>query len=67
MRANKHDGHKEVGHDLNFKPAKDTMEKVRPAYEHMQDYNAVKKNFRDSEGAVKTEPRNFLTTNVKQG
>ena len=67
MRAAKKDGHKEVGHDVSFKPAKDLQRRVKADFEHMVDYKEVKKNFRDTDGAVKTEPRNFLTNPIKVG
>jgi hypothetical protein len=34
MRSTKKDGHKEAGHDLNFKPAKAVGKKVGADFEH---------------------------------
>lgn len=65
MRAPKKDGYKEAGHDLAFKPAKDLQRKVKADFPHMVDHTEVKKNYRDTDGAVKLEPRNFLTNPIK--
>lgn len=67
LRDGKKDGHKDAGHDIAFKPAKDIHRKVKPDYEHHTDLKEVKKNYRDSEGAVITENRNFLTNPPRQG
>ena len=67
MRAGKKDGYKDSGHDVNFKPAKDLQRKIKADFEHMVDYKEVKKNFRDTDGSVKIEPRNFLTNPIKKG
>jgi hypothetical protein len=66
MRESKKDGHKAVS-DHAFKPAKTIQEAVKSSYEHMQDEENKKKNYRDQEGAVKTAPRNFTTTGPKKG
>ena len=67
MRQGKKDGYKEAGHDFNFKPAKDTMRKVKSDFPHMQEENFPKKNHRDAEGHVIIEPRNFVTNNPRKG
>jgi len=67
MRTHKHEGYKDAGHDKDFKPAKDTMRKVKADFSHMTDYIEKKKNRRDAEGAVMTEPKNFLTNPPKKG
>lgn len=67
MRTHKHEGYKDAGHDKDFKPAKDTMRKVKADFPHMTDYIEKKKNRRDAEGAVIIEPKNFLTNPPKKG
>lgn len=67
MREAKKDGYKEIGHDRPFRPAKDTNKKVKADFEHMTDLLEVKKNHKDAEGHVITEPRNFLTSPIKRG
>ena len=67
MRAPKKDGYKEAGHDLDFKPAKDIQRHVKADFDHMADFKEVKKSYRDADGSVKTEPRNFLTNPMKKG
>mmetsp|Transcript_11408 Transcript_11408/g.8365 ORF Transcript_11408/g.8365 Transcript_11408/m.8365 type:complete len:111 (+) Transcript_11408:310-642(+) len=67
MREAEKEGYKKAGHDMNFKPAKDIHRKVKADFEHATDLKPVKKNYRDAEGAVIIEPRNFLTTGVKKG
>jgi len=61
--------YKKGGHEIDFKPAKVVHEKVpKAAYPYIpQGANMVKKNYRDAEGAVITEPPNFLTTRMKKG
>ena len=34
MRAGKKDGYKEAGHDVAFKPAKDTQRHVKADFDH---------------------------------
>lgn len=68
MRTEEHDGHKKAGHDLAFKPAKHVREKYyKASYEHMTDRVEVKKNYRDPDGHVITEPKNFYTNPPKKG
>jgi hypothetical protein len=67
MRAAKKDGYKEAGHDLPFKPTKDVMRRVRSDFEHHTDLNEAKKSYKDAEGRVIIEPRNFLTNPIKKG
>lgn len=67
MRTSKHEGYKDAGHDKDFKPAKDTMRKVKADFVHMTDYVEKKKNRKGEDGAVIIEPRNFLTNPPKVG
>lgn len=68
MRTQDPEGHKKAGHDIAFKPAKVVRDKpYQAAYEHMVDRVDVKKNYRDAEGDVIMEPKNFYTTPAKQG
>jgi hypothetical protein len=68
LRDDVHDGHKKAGHEVAFKPAKVVKEKIYQApYEHMNDRVEVKKEYRDADGAVKTEPKNFYTWKPKMG
>jgi hypothetical protein len=67
MRAGKKDGYKEAGHDFNFKLTKSVTRPIKADFEHMTDLSEVKKNFRDADGSVKTQPRNFLVCPPKQG
>lgn len=66
MRSHKKDGHKEAGHDFNFKPAKSVPRKVTAAFEHMTDFKDVKKNYKGPDGVI-IGPVNFLTTPPKFG
>ena len=69
MRTIVKDGWKAGGHDFNFKPAKNTREKLYKAsysYMELKQYQG-KKNYRDEEGAVITAPRNFTTIPMKKG
>ncbi len=67
-REEVHDGHKKAGHDVVFKPAKVVKDKPYVApYEHMTERVEVKKNYRDADGAVITQPKNFYTTPAKVG
>lgn len=66
MRQGKKDGHKEAGHDHNFKPAKSVKAKVGGDFEHMSDYKEVKINRKGPDGVI-VEPRNFLTSPPKKG
>ena len=54
-------------HEKAFNPAKDIHRKVKADFDHKTDLNEVKKNYRDEDGAVKTENRNFLTKPPKKG
>lgn len=65
MRELQKDGYKKGGHDFNFKPAKTVQRKVKADFEHLADEKLVKKNYRDSEGAVITEKPNFVTNPLK--
>jgi hypothetical protein len=67
MREIKKDGYKEGGHEQNFKPAKSVQRKIRADFEHMTDFKEVSKNRKGPDGAVITEPRNFLTNPPKKG
>lgn len=68
MRTADPEGYKKAGHDIPFKPAKVVRDKPYKApYEHMTDRVDVKKSFRDADGAVITEPKNFYTTPAKVG
>ena len=55
--------------DVNWKYAKTIRNKYgyKASYEHMCDRVEIKKNFRDADGAVITEPRNFTTKPSKKG
>ncbi len=62
QRESKHDGHKKAGHDVVFKPAKVVKDKIYVApYEHMSERANITKNYRDADGLVITQPRNFYT------
>jgi hypothetical protein len=68
MRTSEKDGHIKAGHDKAFKPAKHfRQDEFRAPYPHQTDLVPVKKNYRDEEGKVKIEPRNFLTMPPKKG
>ena len=67
MRQSKSGAYKDAGHDFNFKPAKTVQRKVKADFDHLQDDEHKKKNYRDAEGAVKTEKPNFLTNPPKGG
>ena len=58
-----------AGNDKRFKPARAVRQPVVSAYEHMQDFIQVEKNFRSDENPreVVTAPRNFLTNPPKVG
>jgi len=45
--------------DKPFKPTRHIKQPTNAAFAHMVDTNHVKKNFRDEDGAVITEKRNF--------
>lgn len=66
MRESKKDGYKAVS-DLPFKPAKTVSKIVKADYDYMEQDKNEKKVYRDAEGAVITQPRNFTTTGAKQG
>jgi hypothetical protein len=61
------DGFKLGGHTGNFKPAKDTQRKVKADFEHMVEFKEVSKNRKGPDGAVMTDPKNFLTSPPKKG
>ncbi len=67
MRGGKKDGYKDAGHDFAFRPAKDMNVKVKSAFTHMTDLNTQKKVYRNADGEVITEPKNFLTNPMKKG
>ena len=67
MRESKKDGHKDAGHDMAFKPAKSIPRPVKADFEHKTDHVEKKKNYRDGDGAVIIENRNFLTNPPKKG
>mmetsp|Transcript_656 Transcript_656/g.761 ORF Transcript_656/g.761 Transcript_656/m.761 type:complete len:338 (+) Transcript_656:12-1025(+) len=66
MRESKKDGHTSVS-DHAFKPAKTIQNAVKSDFEHLQELDHTKKNYRDAEGAVITAPSNFVTTGAKLG
>jgi hypothetical protein len=57
------------GHDHNFKPAKNTRERLYTAKYNYQPLmeNTKKKNYRDEEGNVILGPRNFTAIPIKKG
>lgn len=68
MRMIDPEGHKKAGHDVAFKPAKNTREKIyKASYEHMTDRTEIKKIIRDEDGHVITQARNFFTNPAKKG
>ena len=68
LRTEVKDGHIKAGHEIAFKPAKVVREKPYKApYEHMTDRVEVKKEYKDADGKVITEPKNFYTTPAKIG
>jgi len=50
---------KPAEHDKPFRPIRHIRQPTNSAHPHMVDTNHVKKNFRDEEGAVIIEPKNF--------
>lgn len=54
-------------HDRAFKPCRHVRMSSNAAFEHMQDINHVKKNCKNEDGEVITEPRNFVTAPPKKG
>lgn len=67
MRTEVKDGYKK-SHEQAFKPAKTVPEKIyKASFEHMSDRVEVKKNYRDADGKVELEPKNFYTWNPKKG
>lgn len=57
-------------HELDFRPAKTIShpkKDARSAYPYKEEGPAVKKKFRDEEGAVLIAPRGFLTNPMKKG
>jgi hypothetical protein len=68
MRTSDPEGHKKAGHDIPFKPAKTVKDKPYKApYEHLTDRVEVKKNYKDADGHVVIEPKNFYTSPAKKG
>lgn len=68
MRTSVKDGHLKAGHDKAFKPAKHVkQDEFKAPYPHQSDFIHVKKNYRDEEGKVKLQPKNFLTMPPKKG
>jgi len=61
------DGFKKAGHDIDFKPARVVHEKVPKHYPYIPLGPKAKKVYRNAEGEVITEGRNFYTTRLKQG
>lgn len=59
----------EIGNEKAFRPTKAVRQTSNAAYEHMKEYEHVKKNFRDPENnnEVMTAPRNLLTNPPKVG
>ena len=54
--------------EVPFRPAKTVPDRLYKApYEHMTDLVALKKNYRDADGHVITQPRNFYTMPAKKG
>lgn len=67
LRESKPDAYKTAGHDVVFKPAKVVKDKIYVApFEHMSERLDFKKNYRDADGHVITEPRNFCTNPPQQ-
>ena len=57
-----------AGHDKNFKPARHFRSDIhKTPYEHIDEPPAKKKNYRDEDGAVIVENRNFVTNPMKRG
>jgi len=56
-----------AGHEKNFSPSKIVKLNYKPPYEHQQERVHIAKNFRDEEGAVVIQPRNFLTSPPRKG
>lgn len=68
MRTSDPEGHKKAGHDVPFKPAKTVKDKPYKApYEHLTDRVEVKKSYKDADGHVVIEPKNFYTSPAKKG
>ena len=69
LRTMEKDGFKKGGHDFNFKPAKNTREKLyKQPYEYMPlKQNEPKKRKVDEDGRVMIAPRNFTTIPMKRG
>jgi hypothetical protein len=67
MRTTVKDAYKLGGHDRNFRPAKSISRAVKADFEHMVDHKEVNKCRKGPDGAVITEPRNFLTNPPKKG
>ena len=67
MRAPIKESYKEAGHEMNFKPAKTVQRKVKADFDHLTNYVPINKCKKGPDGAVITEPRNFLTNPPKMG
>jgi hypothetical protein len=66
-RAPSKDGHLKAGHEKAFKLARTMKDPVKGAYEHMNDYVHIKKDFRDEDGHVKIAPKNLMTNPNRVG
>ncbi len=67
LRSHKKDAYKDAGHDFAFKPAKQVQRKIKADFDHLPETPRAKKNYRNTDGSVSTEPRNFLTMPPKKG
>ena len=69
MRTMVKDAYTRGGHDRDFRPTKNPQEKLHKAtYEYKCDPPSKdKKNYRDEDGKVITQPRGFLNNPVKKG
>ena len=58
-----------VGNEKPFRPAKHVRQPTNAAFEHMQDFVHIQKDFRDPENSrdVLIQPRNFLINPPKNG
>ena len=56
-----------AGHEKAFSPSKIVKLSYKPPYEHAAERVNVVKNFKDEEGNVITQPRNFQTSPPKVG
>lgn len=68
MRTNVKDGWKNAGHERDFKPARDTQEKIyKMSYPYIEERGKKTKCYKDPEGGVTIGNRNFYTSPVKKG